>query len=85
MAAPRERRKLKVNFVFRSSTRTFTTHRLDTHTRFEKFSSKLDISRSLIRIFEVNLEDTDVRFENYSSKLDISRSLIRIFAEIFSI
>ena len=48
-------------------------------TRFEKYSSKLDISRSFIRIFETNPEDTFTRFEKYSSKLNISRSFIRIF------
>ena len=52
----------------------------DTFARCEKYSSKLDISRSLIRIFEINLQDTFARCEKYSSKLDISRSLIRIFA-----
>ena len=35
----------------------------DTLARFEKYSSKLDISRSLIRICEMNLEDTLARFE----------------------
>ena len=52
----------------------------DTFARFEKYSSKLDISRSLIRIIAINCENTFARFEKYSSKLDISRSLIRIFA-----
>ena len=49
-------------------------------TRCEKYSSKLDISRSFLRIFEINLEDTFTRCEKYSSKLDISRSFLRIFA-----
>ena len=48
-------------------------------TRCEKYSSKLDISRSFIIIFEGNLEYTFTRCEKYSSKLDISRSFIRIF------
>ena len=51
----------------------------DNFARREKYSSKLDISRSLMRIFETNLEDTFARCEKYSSKLDISRSLIVIF------
>ena len=48
-------------------------------TRCEKYSSKLDISRSLMRIFEKSLEKTFARCKKYSSKLDISRSLMRIF------
>ena len=40
----------------------------DTFARREKYSSKLDISRSLMRIFETNLEDTFARREKYSSK-----------------
>ena len=51
----------------------------NTFVRCEKYSSKLDISRSLIRIFELKFENTFVRCEKYSSMLDISRSLIRIF------
>ena len=47
--------------------------------RFEKYSSKLDISRLLFRIFAFGL-DTFARCKKYSSKLDISRSFFRIFA-----
>ena len=51
----------------------------------DKYSSKLDISRSLMRIFDVNLEYTSARGDKYSSKLDISRSLIRIFAKYYKV
>ena len=54
----------------------------NTFARCEKYSSELDISRSLIAIFEINLENTFARCEKYSSELDISRSLIRIFANM---
>ena len=49
--------------------------------RCEKYSSKLDISRSPFTLFEVDLEYTCARCEKYSSKLDISRSLMRIFVK----
>ena len=56
-----------------------------TSARGDKYSSKLDISRSLIRIFDVNLEYTSACCDKYSSKLDISRSLIRIFAKYYKV
>ena len=46
----------------------------------EKYSIKLDVSRSFVCIFAENREDTSTRFEKYSSMLDISRSFVRIFA-----
>ena len=49
----------------------FEINLLDTFTRVEKYSSKLDISRSFICIFVINREDTFARWEKYSSKLDI--------------
>ncbi len=55
----------------------------DTGIRFEKYLSKLNISRSFISISEINLEDTGIRFEKYPSKLDISRSFISIFVYVF--
>ena len=61
---------------------TFEVKLEDTSTRYEKYPSKLDISRSFIRIFELKLEDTSTRCEKYPSKLDISRSFIRIFEGI---
>ena len=44
-------RNIKVNFIFRSFIRIFEINLQDTCARCEKYSSKLDISRSLIRIF----------------------------------
>ena len=41
----------------------------DTLARFEKYSSKLDISRSLIRICEMNLEDTSLALKNIQVNL----------------
>ena len=64
-----------LQFVFRGATTV-------QNGGMKKYSSKLDISRSLIREFEINLEYTRARCEKYSSKLDISRSLIRIFADM---
>ena len=57
----------------------------DTCTLSEKYSSKLDISRSFIRIFEVTSKILSLALKKYSSKLDISRSFIRIFAIIICI
>ena len=44
------------SFIY-SLIRIFTRNREDTCARFEKYSSKLDISRSLIRIFVTNESD----------------------------
>ena len=41
----------------------------DTLARFEKYSSKLDISRSIIRICEMNLEDTSLALKNIQVNL----------------
>ena len=60
----------------------FMVNHEDTFTRCNKYSSKLDISRSFLRIFMVIHEDTFTRCNKYSSKLDISRSFLRIFAII---
>ena len=73
-------KNIQVNLIFLA--RLFVSLRLnleDTFARYEKYSSKLDISRSLVTIFEINLEDTFARSNKYSSKLDISCSLICIF------
>ena len=75
------RKKLeRFRFFFRTFVHSNEICLEDTCTHFEKYSSKLDISRSFIPIFEICLEDTCTHFEKYPSKLDISRSFIRIFA-----
>ena len=51
----------------------------DTFARWEKYSSKLDISCSLIRIFEVNLLDTLARCK----KIEVNFSfLARLFVSL---
>ena len=47
--------------------------------RFEKYRSKLRVSRSLVRIFELRSKISGARFEKYRSKLRVSRSLVTIF------
>ena len=73
-----------LNYTFTKTRylRIFKINLENTFARREKYSSELDISRSLIAIFEINLENTFARCEKYSSELDISRSLIRIFANM---
>ena len=51
-------------------------------TRFDKYSSKLDISRSFLTIFDIESKIGFTRFDKYSSKLGISRSFLTIFADV---
>ena len=52
----------------------------NTYVRCEKYSSKLDISRSLIRIFELSSKILSLVGRKYSSSLIFFHSFIRIFA-----
>ena len=58
---------MQLRMFIRSLIRIFEINLQDTFARYEKYSSKLDISRSFIRIFEINLQDTFTRLKKYLS------------------